>query len=115
MDETECRKIVEMVERRLQLLARRGPRWRQPTVTEVLSGTAFLRGAPPKIVDWIRHNSTIKVYPQVRPRTAATRRQRSPGVVTPPHTSLVGLLQRYPTDCDGALCAYGTSSLPPAA
>lgn len=70
VDETECRKIVEMVERRLQLLARRGPRWRQPTVTEVLSGTAFLRGAPPKIVDWIRHNSTIKVYPQVRTRPA---------------------------------------------
>lgn len=65
IDEAECRKIVEVVERRLQLLARRGPRWRQPTVTEVLSNTAFLRGVPQRVVEWIRKNSVMRVHPQV--------------------------------------------------
>lgn len=65
IDESECRKIVEVVERRLQMLARRGPRWRQPTVMEILSGTAVLRGVPTRVVEWIRKNSTMRVYQQV--------------------------------------------------
>ncbi|KAG2448639.1 hypothetical protein HYH02_006526 [Chlamydomonas schloesseri] len=64
IDESECRKIVEVVERRLQLLARRGPRWRQPTVTEVLANTAFLRGVPQRVIEWIRKNSDMRVYQQ---------------------------------------------------
>ncbi|GIM04959.1 hypothetical protein Vretimale_9401, partial [Volvox reticuliferus] len=64
IEESECRKIVEMVEKRLQLLARRGPRWRQPTVMEILMGTAVLRGVSPRVVEWIRKESTFRVYPQ---------------------------------------------------
>ncbi len=40
IEEGEARKIIEVVEKRLELLARRGPVWRQPTVTEA-SGRAL--------------------------------------------------------------------------
>lgn len=54
-------KMKDMIERRHQMLAQAGPRWRQPSVAEVLSNVAFLRGIHPSIIDWLRRNSEMKV------------------------------------------------------
>lgn len=65
IEEGESKRMLDLVERRLQSVSRQGPQWRRQSIREILAATPFLRGVNPKILDWIRSNSSMKVYGQV--------------------------------------------------
>ncbi|KAG2490363.1 hypothetical protein HYH03_011165 [Edaphochlamys debaryana] len=54
VDADEAEALLEPIERRIWRLEARGPRWTQPTLTQVLATCALLRGVPPGGMDWLR-------------------------------------------------------------
>lgn len=63
-EQRESERMLDVVELRLQRVRRKGPQWRAQTVTQILSNTALLRNVSPKVIEWIKRNSTIRMYKQ---------------------------------------------------
>ena len=61
VEEGEADKLSEMVTTRLGRVERAGPRWQQPTVSEVLANTHMFQGVDTAIAEWVRVHGRLKV------------------------------------------------------
>ncbi|KAG1668999.1 hypothetical protein FOA52_000592 [Chlamydomonas sp. UWO 241] len=88
IDEKTSHTMLHTVEQRMHAVSKRGAQWRRQTVTEILANTPFLRGLSPRLIQWVRTNSAIRVWTQgetiwsVRDEdaSASSSKADSPGV-----------------------------------
>ncbi|GLI64224.1 hypothetical protein VaNZ11_007422 [Volvox africanus] len=64
VDGDEAEALLEPIERRIWRLEARGPRWQQPTLTQVLASCALLRGVPVTVMDWMRAEGDLWAFPR---------------------------------------------------
>ncbi|GIL45384.1 hypothetical protein Vafri_2634, partial [Volvox africanus] len=64
VDGDEAEALLEPIERRIWRLEARGPRWQQPTLTQVLASCALLRGVPVTVLDWLRAEGDLWAFPR---------------------------------------------------
>ena len=46
--------MIAPIERRMWKLERRGPRWKQPSLSQVLANVPFLSDVPERALEWFR-------------------------------------------------------------
>jgi hypothetical protein len=61
IDEDEAEALGELLEEKLARTERRGPRWRAPSIAEVLSRLPFLEGAGAGVTTWLRAYGEVRL------------------------------------------------------
>ena len=54
MQQHEVEGLIAPIERRMWKLERRGPRWKQPSLSQVLANVPFLSSVPQGALEWFR-------------------------------------------------------------
>ncbi|KXZ50130.1 hypothetical protein GPECTOR_17g1003 [Gonium pectorale] len=62
VDGDEAEALAEPIERRIWRLEARGPRWTQPSLSQVLASCAMLRGVPSGGLEWLRASGDLRPF-----------------------------------------------------